>query len=779
MNTPMTKRKLTAALVSLFALCMTVVAALLIWAENLQNTIQTRLAGKRWSAPTEFYSGPEQFFAGQPGITKILSDTLERLEYKLVQIDRPLQEGEFAKWPGEMCKQKISSLSGAVKECWSIKPHKRPDALPGEPDRSTLLIAVNADDIIDTVYEGEPPQPATRVELEPELFAQFYGGAPVLRKIISIGDVPPYLLNAILAIEDSQFLTHHGVSWTGMLRAAARNILKGHVSEGGSTITQQLIKNYFLDSRRTFKRKVTEILMALILESQYTKDDILGTYINEVYLGQEGPFEIHGVGVASKYYFNKHPDDISLAEAALIAGMIRGPHIYSPAAHADRALARRNAVLKRMLELNLIGGPEYAQAMAEPVHPPTTQLLRDVAPFFIDAVKFQLKNLNLPDPEGMQVFTTLNVRAQKAATEAVTSGLEEVEKKYASIPKLEKKFNAKLQGVLISADPTDGYIQAVVGGRSYAETQLNRAVQSHRQVGSIFKPFVYLTALTSGVDQDGHPYTPLTPVMDEAFTINYDRQSWSPKNYEPEFEGKIPLYHALEESLNAATAKVELQIGIPKVVETAKAMGIESPLMAVPSLALGVADLTPLEVLTSYSAFSRGGNLIPLTFITKVMTATHNLLYEYKPAQSQVADSVAVAQTVSLMEVALDHGTGRSIRELGFSPPAAGKTGTTSDLKDAWFGGFTPLHAAVAWVGFDTPETTGLSGALGAIPIWYRYMKTYATTFPPTEFQIPEGAVKVVIDRDTGLVANPGCPHKVTLVFRKGTEPTQICSVHQ
>jgi penicillin-binding protein 1B len=773
----MPKKKLVITIgLSFFAVGVVALVGIFIWAGHLEKTIQERLAGKRWAAPTEFFSAPERFLKGQSHVIETLTSTLDRLEYKQVLVDRTLQPGEFAKWTGDICKSKVSDLKMA-NQCWLLRPHPRADSQPGAPDRLPILIAVTADNIVEDVFEGDPLKSSAVVELEPELFAQFYGGQPVLRNIVTISDVPPYLLNAILAIEDSQFLSHHGVSWTGMLRAAARNIIKGHVSEGGSTITQQLIKNYFLDSRRTFKRKITEILMALILESKFSKDDILETYINEVYLGQEGPFEIHGVGVAAKHFFNKHPEDLTLAESALLGGMIRGPNIYNPATHPEKTLARRNAVLKRMIDLNLINQQEYGAALQEPLPTPKTQLLKDLAPFFIDSVKFQLKNLNLPEQESLEVFTTLNVRAQKAATEAVAAGINAVETKYARIPKLEKQFNQKLQGALISADPTNGFVQAVVGGRSYGETQLNRAVQSHRQVGSIFKPFVYLAAFTSN-DEKGLPYTPLTDVVDEQFTINYDKQSWTPKNYEPEYEGIIPLYHAFEDSLNAATAKVELQVGIPKVIETARAMGVESNLVPFPSLALGVADLTPLEVLQSYTAFANHGLAGPLTFIYKVTTPNHNLLYEYRPQLIQGADPVAVAQTVSIMEAVIDEGTGQNIRLGGFDFPAAGKTGTTSDLKDAWFGGFTPLHVAIAWVGFDQPETTGLSGALGAIPIWLNYMKTYATTYPPLSFSIPEGAIQVTVDPETKMLANDSCPNKITLVFRKGTEPMEHCTVH-
>jgi len=339
---------------------------------------------------------------------------------------------------------------------------------------------------------------------------------------------------------------------------------------------------------------------------------------------------------------------------------------------------------------------------------------------------------------------------------------------------LKKKYNQRLQAALISTDPTNGFVQAVVGGRAYNETQLNRAVQSRRQVGSVFKPFVFLTAFSS-VDANGTPYTPLTMVLDEPFTVTYDKQSWSPQNFDDVFEGNVPLYHALEESLNAATSKVELQVGIQKIISTAQRVGIDSPMAPFPSLALGAAALTPFEVLQAYSTFARRGELNPLTFIYKVYGPNHDLLYEFHPARAQVIDPVEARETVSLMEGVLSRGTGQAIRAGGFTHPAAGKTGTTNDKKDAWFAGFTPLHAAVVWVGFDQPETLGLSGALAGIPIWLHYMKEYASTYPPIDFQIPDGAVQVTVDPESGMVATDKCPKKVTLVFRKGTEPTAAC----
>jgi penicillin-binding protein 1B len=750
-----------------------------LWATQLNATIKERLAGKRWSAPAEFYAAPERFLKGQSQISKTLTETLARLDYQKVISDQPLKPGEYSQWPSDLCRQKITEgVPAEVTLCWAIRPRERHDQKAAVADRPLQVLAVSADDFILDVFEGEPPKPIPVVELEPELFAQFYAGQPVLREIISLGDIPPYLLNAIMAIEDADFLNHHGVSFTGIVRAALRNLVKGHVAEGGSTLTQQLIKNYFLTSERTFRRKITEILMALLLESQFSKDEILETYINEVYLGQEGPFEVHGVAAAAKYILGKRPENLTLAESALLAGSIRGPNNYSFVTHSQKALTRRNAVLKRMVELRLIDIAEYTEATREPLPLQRQRLLRDLAPFFVDSVKYELQKLKLPEPTGLQVYTTLNMRAQAAATEALTNGITQLEKQYVSVQKREKKYNQKLQGVLIAADPTNGFVEAVVGGRSYGETQLNRALQSKRQVGSVFKPFVYLTAFNS-VDQNGAPYTPLTNILDEEFTVTYDRQSWTPHNFDEKYEGNVTLYHALEESLNAATSKIALQVGIKNIIEVAHKAGIDSQLKAFPSLALGAADLSPFEVLQSYSTLARRGEFNPLTFIYKVLTPTKEILYEFKPTRVQALDPIQTRQTISLMEGVLDRGTGRSIRSSGFLHPAAGKTGTTSDTKDAWFAGFTPLHAAVVWVGFDKPEPTGLTGALGAIPIWTSYMKAYASRYPPIDFAVPEGAVKVDIDPETAMTVSPHCPHFISLVFKKGTEPTMQCSLHR
>ncbi|MBK9292892.1 MAG: PBP1A family penicillin-binding protein [Oligoflexia bacterium] len=728
------------------------IIALSMWVKHLDNTIKSRLSQKRWSAPTEYYSAPERILKGQKKIVEVLNQTLERLEYKKIQIEKKLIPGEFSLLNYEKCKPLVTNLSLDITSCYVWVTHPRVDQTSEALNNNQSIIQVVAltQDTVIEVYEGLefPLQAATVIELEPELFAQFYGGQPVLRKIVNISEVPTYLLNAIMAIEDSQFLNHGGVSWSGILRALFKNVIHGGVKEGGSTITQQLVKNYFLTHERTIKRKVTEIFMALLLETRFSKDEILDTYINEIYLGQAGPFEIHGVGVASKFFFNKHPGDLTLSEAAWLAGSIRGPGVYSPFSHADRALKRRTQVLERMLELNLIDQQEYQAAMNEPLAQKPQRLLRDQAPFFIESVKHQLRQLNLNDHEGLRVYTTLNLRAQQAATEAMSTQLKE-----------------KLQGALISADPTNGFVEAVVGGRSFSETQLNRAVNSKRQVGSIFKPFVFLAAFES------LSFNPLTEVEDAPYTFEYEGQSWTPNNYDDKYFGKIPLFMALEKSLNSATTQVAMQVGIKKVADVASRLGINSDLLAVPSLALGSATLSPFEVLQAYTTLSRQGEFNQLTFIYKIMNTSNNVLYQHRLEPIQAVDKVTARQVISLMEGAVDRGTGRSIRLSGFTHPAAGKTGTTSDTKDTWFGGFTPLHVAVVWAGYDTPEPTGLTGASGALPIWIKYMKDYAANLPAVEFSIPEGAVELSFK----LGCSQEFTQNISLVFREDRIPSSPC----
>lgn len=746
--------------------------SLTIWTLHLNATIKERLAGKKWRAPSEYYSAPVRILKDQVKISETLVPALDRLGYEEIALRRKLKEGQYKKLLPKMCADVIGlEDEDKIQTCWFLLTNQRQDQPGVEPQPITIVQGV--DDSAIALFEGEPPVEKNVIHLEPELMAQFYGGKPILRDIITLGDVPTDLLNAFLAIEDKDFLTHRGVSPTGILRAALRNVLKGGYAQGGSTITQQLVKNYFLTSEKTIKRKITEAIMALLLESQFSKDEILETYVNEIYLGQDGPFEVHGAAVGAKFLFNKKLEDLNLAECALMAGSVKAPNRYNPFRHPQRAIARRELVLQKMKEMGVIDEEQYTEAVSYPLPQPRKKILKDTAPYFIDSVHWQLGQLGLNEIEGLRVFTTLNLLAQRAASEAVPEGIEKLEKQYKFIQENEKKFAQKLQGLLISADLATGYVEAVMGGRGYKETQLNRTLQSKRQVGSIFKPFVYAAAFSSS-DENGLPFTPTTQVLDEPYTLKYEGQSWSPKNYGGEYFGEIPLYLGLMKSLNTATSRIAMQVGLANVIETAKNLGVQTDIPAVPSISLGSTDLTPFEVLQAYSSLARNGTRIPLTFIYRALDEEGEVLFDFNPDVETAINPVDASQTIALMEGVINYGTGRGIRLMGFKNPAAGKTGTTSDTKDAWFGGFTPYHAAIVWVGYDRPEEMGLTGGLAAAPIWAKYMLSYGTKYPADEFTLPDGAKKVGISYTPKDKETSEC---VPLVFKDEDETDNTCSL--
>lgn len=764
------------ALLFVFLSLTTISLGMIWWIGNLKESIQTRLAQNRWSAPVEYYSAPPRFVSGQLQIQQTLEETLENLEYSLSDNPKPHQFSKLAKADCQ-AKFQVDVNWDAAAGCIYLKSPESVKADDPQLSSTDILFVIGSEDNLLGLFQGNPLVKRDAIELEPELFAQFYGDKPLLRKIVDLGDVPSNLLNGIMAIEDSEFLKHKGVSPKGLTRVFFKFLTSGRFRQGGSTITQQLIKNYFLTPERTFKRKFTEIIMALILEEQISKDQILETYVNEIYFGQEGPFEVHGVALAAKFRFGKKLEDLTLAECAQLAGTIQSPNVYSPPKNMERTLKRRNEVLSRMLTLGLITQEEYDPAVQAQIPIPKETQVQDVAPYFVDAVRKEITRLGINPEDGLQVYTTLNRQLQTQATKSVLGGLQELEKKWDFVQKNEKKYGQKLQGLLISADVRTGRIDAVVGGRSYGQTQLNRPFQSTRQIGSVFKPFVYLTAFSLKETEKGI-LTPLTKIMDEPFTHKYEGQKWSPQNYDGKFFGEIPLYMGLQESLNSATSRLALDIGLEEVLSQTHLLGIEAKIPKIPSVVLGSFELTPAEVLQAYLTLSRMGEKRKIFLIEKITNGHGQVLYQDEGRKDDALDPVAVRQTVSLMENVVNRGTGRSIRLSGFTKPAAGKTGTTSDLKDTWFSGFTPNKVTVVWVGYDQPQKTGFTGALGALPIWINYMTYAEKDLPNDDFPLPENAVKVWIDPQSNMLATEKCPDRIQLVFRKGTEPTTPCTIH-
>lgn len=764
------------------------IIALVIWLITLDQDIRRRFAEKRFAPPIEFYSAPETLTTGSRFPQQLLEAVFTRKSFTRRDPDQSMSPGDFAAMTGDQCRQTLGVLSSTPDPslekdlAQTNGPSFGPESIAScvafvnRGDERGQLIALTADGTVVGVYDRETHQALAQGTIEPELFAQYYGDKPVLRNVVTIasGEVPPLCLNALIAIEDAHFYDHAGVSFSGLARAAF-NDLRGRKLQGGSTLTQQLVKNYFLSDERTLKRKLTEMAMAFLVERHASKDDILETYINLIYMGQNGPFEVRGFSAAAQHYFAKPLRDLNLPECALLAGILNGPGVYDPQKHPDKARARRKHVLERMNELGFIDTTKRDEALAYPLPSKPQRSLTEPAPYFVQAVRRELDERKIPLDDGARIYTSLNLRAQEAAQQAVRQGLDKLETTNKTIMKI-KATGKALEAVLVSADPETGAIQSLVGGRGYTATQYNRATDSHRQVGSVMKPFVYLTAF-EGMTPQAQPYTPLTILKDEPTTHRFENQVWTPKNFEGKYNGDVPLYYALKESLNAATVNLGMAVGVPNVIETAKRMGITSKLQPYPSVFLGAFEIGPLEVLQAYSTVARFGQKTPLTMLLRVSDLNGKDMYLSPLSHEQVAAPDSVAELIGAMKQTLNSGTGRGAKLSGFTQPAAGKSGTTNDQKDAWFAGFTPQHVAIVWVGYDDNTPHHLTGGSGAVPIWTQYMKAYASSFAPVDFRWPEGVETLpfsneqlqkfgVPERDAAKVIDP-----VVLVFKKGQAP--------
>ena len=743
-----------------------------LWLYALDRQITERLAQGRFAPAVEFYAAPSTVRSGYDLPAGFMEDFFRRRRFTSRGFKKTIDEGEFSIWNSEQCASVLTDLADDLGRCVAFR-NARP--LPSEePTSEPLQVVAFASDnrTVLATYSGSPLVRSGAVVLEPELFAQYYGDRPILREEVPLSNAPAQCLNALLAIEDSQFLEHGGVSVSSLARAAWSILRNRRVTQGGSTLTQQTVKNFFLTEERTLARKIPEFFMALLLEGRLDKDKILEIYINTIYMGQNGVFELRGFGSASRYYFGKDLQDLDLPQCALLAAVLNSPGLYDPFNKKENAIKRRERVLNRMHELKFIEDDELKPALEAPLPERTNRGLTEPAPYFVQTVRRILDDKGIDTSEGLRIYTTLDLRAQEAAFQAVRAGLERLESKDKKIIKL-KESGKNLEAVLLASDPATGYVQALVGGRGFKRSPYNRAFDSMRQVGSVMKPFVYLAALES-LDPEGNPYNAISIIKDEAFTHRYAGQSWSPRNYDGKFLGPVPMYYALKESLNAATARLGLDVGLENVVDVAKRMGIESKLEAFPALTLGAFELHPWEVLQAYGAIANSGKLAPVTFILRVEDLGGEVLFENESNIEQVTSEESTAQLIGMMEQTMISGTGRAARAIGFSHPSAGKTGTTNDKKDAWFGGFTPYHVAVVWVGYDDNTPHGLTGSSGAVPIWANYMKNFANMFPPIRFPIPESTERVLITVDQqnafGILPHDDqIVEPIELVFKKGT----------
>lgn len=619
--------------------------------------------------------------------------------------------------------------------------------------------------------EGSPIYP---VYLEPEIISGLRGATRQVREWIPLAQIPATVVNAILAVEDRRFYSHFGVDPFAVGRAVWRNLVRGGVVQGGSTITQQLAKNLFYSPQRTFGRKLKEALAAMVLEAKYRKQDILESYLNEIYLGQAGFVSIYGVSEAAHRYFGKPLPELSVAETALIAGLIKGPNTYAPTKHPALSTQRRDVVLRLLRDQGLLDEQEWKRAVNQPVRVvPADDLMAD-APYFVDTVLRQVEDVTgMPLPEGLRIDSTLDPMVQQVATDALESGLERLERTYPAL----RNGEQGLQGAVVVLEPATGSVLAMVGGRDYRLSQFNRAVQARRQAGSLFKPFVYLAAFETGREGAGSRHTPSTLLVDEPVTFESDGGAWSPKNYDRQYRGNVTLRNALELSLNVPAVRVAKTVGPQAIIDLARRLGITTAMADDLTIALGSPAVSLLEITSAYGGIANGGILVRPTTVRATIDREGTTLWSHAPDRRQAVSPQAAYLATSLMEGVIQRGTATKAKVLGLTGAIAGKTGTTDGYRDAWFVGYTPELAVGVWVGFDDEQAVRLTGAQAALPIWMEIARKVFHERSPV-FRQPSGIITRNIDPKTGQLATSQCPEQVSEVFIEGTEPTVFCEIH-
>jgi len=697
------KSKLRIFSLSLVALLVVTSSGLVFGAwylKQLEDKISEKFEGRKWVFPSKIYSDSYFLYVGANLRIQDLADKLHRLGYFESQ-SAPKAKGEF----------RIAAKEGWI-DIYLHDFDSPSEKFKGIPIRITLQSGAIA-----KIENSADNKELLYVELEPELVTGLYERIWQERKVVKLAEVPPLVVKTILAVEDERFYSHYGVDPIGILRAMLVNFRSLSFQQGGSTLTQQLVKNFFLTDERTLSRKIPEAVMALIAERKYSKQTILENYLNEIYLGQRGSQGIFGVWEAAQFYFSKPLSELTVGETALLAGLIRAPNRLSPYRSAEAATKRRNVVLAKLLDDQIITRQQYDAALREKLPQRSMVKVTNEGPYYVDYLRRELEenySNAVLTKEGLRIFSSLDLQLQRKAERALVEGLKKLEEGH---PALRQKGDEDgLEGAIVVLRPQTGEIKAMVGGRNYGRSQFNRVFQAKRQPGSVFKPFVYLAALMYG-GQSGTKYSPDTVINDSQFTWSYDGQEWQPHNYNDEYFGAVTFRRALENSLNSATSRVAQDVGIKRVRDLAHRLGIQSSLPAVPALALGAAEVTPLEVAVAYATLANNG-VRPRPLAIKQVVDQNTRVLEKRDVRLEQVISPQLAYAMNqLLKGVLDRGTAVGARRMGFTRPAAGKTGTTNDYKDAWFVGYTPDLLAVVWVGFDGPKKIGLSGAEAALPI--------------------------------------------------------------
>jgi penicillin-binding protein 1B len=701
-----------------------------------QVTVAARLEGAVWDTPGRVYGGPIELWPGLSLTPAQLASDLRAAGY--AQVTQANAPGDF-QLAGDAIKIKTASSAGPG---WDV------------PAGEHLV----------TFRDGRisSASPSSNPRLAPPVIATLAGPSTERRSLVPLDDIPPRLQQAVLAMEDSDFYDHPGLSFTGVLRALFVNLTAGQTVQGGSTLTQQLAKNLFLDPQRSLARKAREAFLALAIEQQLDKDAILELYLNGIYLGQAGGQGVHGVAEAARVYFGKPVDRLTLGECATISGIISAPNAYSPLSHPEKAIERRDVALGRMAALGMIDQPtlERERELGLELHP--TNLARGASWGVDYAVELVEKQRGPVASQGLHVYTTLSPALQRIAQSAVTAGLAEVEAAHPGA--------VGVEAAAVVLDARSGQVLALVGGRDYASSAFNRAVHAQRQVGSVVKPLTLVKAL------DADPSLRLNHRLpDEPLERRVDGKTWRPANYDGVYRGSVSLRQAIVHSYNVPSIHMAELVGMASLQRFWRGLGLGGATQ-LPSAALGAFEASPLQVAGAYTLFAAGGVHHPPFMLLGISDpAGQRWAPSPDPSRREVSEQAA-GLAVRTLQAVVKHGTGERAADYGVSGATAGKTGTTDDGRDAWFVGVTPRLVVAVWVGFDRGRSHGLSGASAALPIWARIVAASGTS--GGSFRGTSGLVQVELCTESHEPAGSTCPEHYSEWFAKGNAPDGSCSLH-
>lgn len=706
------------------------------------DRVRTQFEGKRWSLPARVFARPLDFYEGQTLFAQDLEKELHLLRYR--KTSKPTATGQY-------------SRNGNV-----FQIHTRGFRFAEDIEQERLIKITIKKGRITSLKNLSTDSPLNLMRLEPILIGNFYPYHNEDRVLVRLAEVPPLLTEGLIAVEDKNFYNHMGINPTSILRALIANVKEGRKVQGGSTLTQQLVKNYFLTNEQSYERKANEATMAMLLELHYSKDELLEAYMNEIYLGQNGQRAIHGFGLASQFYFGIPLRELSVDQVALLIGMAKGASYYNPRRFPNRALQRRNLVLDVMVREGVMSKEKVAEAKQRPLgvsksRPSSTNPF----PAYLELVKLQLRRDYQEEDlhnEGLLIFTAMDPIVQLQAEEVLRKRVRKLEIGE-RIPK------GKLNGAMVISNVQNGEIQAIVGGRDPRYAGYNRAIDARRQIGSVIKPAVYLAAL-----EHSNKFNMSTRVSDAPVVVKVGSEYWKPRNYDHRDMGGVLFSKALILSRNTPTVRIGIQTGLDKVIDTIHDLGIHSEIPPYPSILLGTSELAPIEVQQMFQTLASDGTYTPLQAIRSVMDSYGNTLKRYPLNVKQVASPENVYQITYAMNQITRNGTAKYLSTvLPEWKSSAGKTGTTNDKKDSWYAGFTGKHVITVWVGRDDNKPTNLTGGSGALRVWADMVKILPTKpFKPTT---PKNVKWVKIDKDSGLLYNSACGTPVSLPFSAKTMP--------